>query len=110
MTDFSTDDLKIAKKRAKKHGVSIDDAKHSVQLDKNQPKAQELWVQFAQDLIRLGFKVAPRMKYTELGAFPKLEVIPVSLNEQKKVTEEIAKDITNNDENAVPDKKNHKVD
>lgn len=104
---LSLSEIKIAKKRAKKQGKSIDSAMHEMRLEKNAPKVEELFTDFQNNLAALGFRIAATLRNTPAGIFPKLDVLPVTEEQQKAILNDIAKKSINkkvNDKEGLAEK------
>lgn len=86
---LSVDELKRAKSRAKKNNISFDDAKHSIILEKNTPKANELWDNFMLELAKLGFSAMPILTKTPNSIVAEIKVLPLGRDQQAKVMQSI---------------------
>lgn len=87
------EDEKIAKKKAKKGGMSEAEAKHLRFLQVASPKVQRLWLEFGLQMARLGHILEPVMNFTPQGITPSIKFRAMDLEQMEKTKDRVANSI-----------------
>lgn len=87
------DDEKIAKKKAKKGGMSEAEARHLRFLQIASPKVQRLWLEFGLQMATLGHILEPVLNFTPQGITPSIKFRAMDLEQMEKTKERVGNSI-----------------
>lgn len=87
------DDEKIAKKTAKKKGMSEAEARHLRFLQIASPKVQRLWLEFGLQMATLGHILEPVLNFTPQGITPSIKFRAMDLEQMEKTKERVGNSI-----------------
>jgi hypothetical protein len=87
------EDEKIAKKKAKKGGMSEEDARHLRFLQLASPKVQRLWLEFGLQMAMLGHVLEPVLNFTPQGITPSIKFRAMDRDQMEKTKERVGNSI-----------------
>lgn len=91
--ELSEEDEKIAKKKAKKGGMSEEDARHLRFLQLASPKVQRLWLEFGLQMAMLGHVLEPVLNFTPQGITPSIKFRAMDRDQMEKTKERVGNSI-----------------
>lgn len=91
--ELDEEDEKIAKKKAKKGGMSEEDARHLRFLQLASPKVQRLWLEFGLQMAMLGHVLEPVLNFTPQGITPSIKFRAMDRDQMEKTKERVGNSI-----------------